>query len=160
MPVGPNAFTRALAQVPGPVAVITTIDDDGRRWGFTGSAFCSVSLDPPLVLVCLARTASTHAAFQRSGRYLVNVLGEHQTDVALRFAKSGSDRFSADDTVSCELGLPGLLTASARLACTIHQLVDAGDHTILIGLVQEAYSADHVPLTYWNRAFGRPAGLG
>ncbi|MGM1064495.1 flavin reductase family protein [Saccharothrix sp. Mg75] len=160
MPVGPAEFTAALAKVPAPVAVVTTVDEQGKRWGFTGSAFCSVSLDPPLVLVCLAKSASTHAAFRTADRYLVNVLGRHQADVALRFARSGSDRFAAEDAVSCELGLPGLLTASARLACTAHQSIDAGDHTILVGLVQAAYRADHVPLTYWDRSFTHPVGMG
>ncbi|MFD0205770.1 MULTISPECIES: flavin reductase family protein [Saccharothrix] len=159
MSVGPVEFASALSKVPAPVAVVTTVDERGRRWGFTGSAFCSASLDPPLVLVCLAKTATTHEAFRSADRYLVNVLGEHQTDVALRFARSGVDRFSADDMVPCELGLPGLLTAAARLACSVHQLVDAGDHTILIGLVEATYSVAHTPLTYWNRSFTRPVGL-
>ncbi|XVS68035.1 flavin reductase family protein [Actinosynnema sp. CA-299493] len=159
MPVGPVEFTRALSRVLGPVAVVTTADDTGRRWGFTGSAFCSVSLTPPLVLVCLAKTASTHTAFRSAGRFMVNVLSQEQADLARRFAKSGVDRFAAQDTVTCELGLPGLLEASARLACSTHQLVDAGDHSILIGLVEATHAADDVPLAYWNRGFARVQAL-
>jgi flavin reductase (DIM6/NTAB) family NADH-FMN oxidoreductase RutF len=153
--VGPVEFTRALSKVPGPVAVVTTVDDTGRRWGFTGSSFTSVSLTPPLVLVCLAKTASTHDAFRSAGRFMVNVLSQEQADLAQRFARSGVDRFAAQDAVSCELGLPGLLEASARLACSTHQLVDAGDHSILIGLVEATHAVDEVPLAYWNRRFAR-----
>jgi flavin reductase (DIM6/NTAB) family NADH-FMN oxidoreductase RutF len=149
----PAQFTHAMAQVPGPVAVATTVDATGRRWGFTATSFSSLSLDPPLVLICLNRTASTHAAFTGTSRMMINILGAGHEDVARRFATSGVDRFAAGDMRTCELGLPGLPAAIVRLACTLHRVVDAGDHSILIGQVKATYVNDQSPLVYCNRSY-------
>ncbi|MFD9128108.1 flavin reductase family protein [Kitasatospora sp. NPDC059571] len=153
-------FTRAMARVPGPVVVATTVDAAGRRWGFTASSFTSVSLDPPLVMLCLDRGASTHGAFTAAGSFLVNVLAGDQREIAVRFATSGVDRFAAGDTAPLELGLPGVPGAAVRIACTMHAVLDGGDHSILVGRVLHCASADgREPLLYVNRGFGRPAGL-
>ncbi|MEV5595089.1 flavin reductase family protein [Streptomyces sp. NPDC052496] len=152
-----TALTHTMARVPGPVTVVTTADGTGRRWGFTANSFTSVSLDPPLVLVCLAKTASTHQAFTSAGRFLVNVLAHDQEAVARRFARSGADRFAAGNMAPCELGLPGSPGACARIACTAHSVVDAGDHSVLLGRVVDTYADDRAPLVYHNRAFARPA---
>ncbi|WP_239472045.1 flavin reductase family protein [Streptomyces sp. NEAU-S7GS2] len=149
-------FTRAMARVPGPVTVVTTVDAAGTRSGFTASSFSSVSLDPPLVLVCLDRAASTHPAFAAADRFLVNVLAEGQEAIALRFAASGIDRFAAGDLKPCEAGMPGLPDACARVACTLHALVEAGDHSILVGRVEQAHTGDRPPLVHCDRAFSRP----
>ncbi|MDJ0382908.1 flavin reductase family protein [Streptomyces sp. G-G2] len=151
-----SLLTGTMARVPGPVTVVTTIDGDGKRWGFTASSFSSVSLDPPLVSVCLDKSASTHAAFATARHFLINVLTEEQHAVARRFATSGIDRFAAGDMETCELGLPGLHLAGVRVACSMHSAVDAGDHTILLGCVEETYTSDRTPLVYYNRAFARP----
>jgi len=148
-------FTRAMARVPGPVTVVTTIDPAGRPWGFTASSFSSLSLRPPLVLVCLDKTASTHAAFVTANRFLVNVLAEGQSDVAVRFAQSGLDRFAAGDTEPCELGLPGVPYACARLACLLYQVIDVGDHSIIVGQVHSVHTGDDVALAYCDRSFAR-----
>lgn len=150
-------LTRTMAHVPGPVTVVTTVDAAGRRWGFTASSFSSVSLDPPLVLVCLGKDASTHAAFTGARHFLVNVLSHGQGGVARRFAASGTDRFAAGDTEPCELGLPGLRAACVRVACSVHSVVDAGDHSILVGRVEETHVGDRTPLVHYNRSFSRPA---
>ncbi|MFE2102301.1 flavin reductase family protein [Streptomyces sp. NPDC059468] len=152
-----TALTHAMARVPGPVTVVTTVDGTGKRWGFTANSFISVSLDPPLVLVCLNKTASTHEAFTSADRFLVNVLAHGQDVVARRFARSGVDRFAAGDMASCELGLPGSHGACARVACAMHSIVDAGDHSILVGRVVDTYAVDRTPLVYYNRAFAHPA---
>lgn len=155
-------FIEAMARVPGPVAIVTTRGTTGAQWGFTGSSLSSLSLDPPLVLVCLAKTASTHPAFVTADRYLVNVLSADQSDVARRFATSGVDRFAAGDMQACELGLPGLAGASVRLACERHAVLDGGDHSILIGRVVGgtvgAVDAGG-PLIYCGRSFSRSAPL-
>ncbi|MFF4170105.1 flavin reductase family protein [Streptomyces sp. NPDC001744] len=151
-----SLLTRTMALVPAPVTVVTTVDADGRPWGFTASSFSSVSLDPPLVSVCLDKEASTHAAFSSARRFLINVLAEEQHGVARRFATSGIDRFADGAMERCELGLPGLHHTSVRVACSMHSVVDAGDHSILIGFVEEAYTSDRTPLVYYNRGFARP----
>ncbi|RKT54541.1 flavin reductase family protein [Saccharothrix australiensis] len=149
-------FTSVMAAVAGPVAVVTTVDEHGKRWGFTASAFCSLSLDPPLVLVCLARTASCHGAFVTAKSFTLNVLAHDQDDLARHFARSGPDKFEGTRMTECERGLPGLVDAAARLVCSAHSVSDGGDHSILVGRVEEAVALDRVPLIYHNRAFTRP----
>src|SRR5436305_10667794 len=130
MSVSAHEFTRAMARVPGPVIVATTIEPSGTPRGFTASSFSSLSLDPPLVLVCLDKNASTHKAFVTADHFMVNILSAQQADVARRFATSGVDRFEAGDMQPCELGLPGLPDAAARVACSLHEVLDGGDHSI------------------------------
>lgn len=154
-----HAFTGTMARVPAPVTVTTTIDRAGRQWGFTASAFSSLSLEPPLVLVCVGRAASVHSAFTSARHFLVNVLAEHQADVAARFATPGANRFTAGDTEPCELGLPGLPDAAVRVACRVHEVLDGGDHSILVGQVEATYTSPRTPLLYCDRTFGYPARL-
>ncbi len=160
MTVDHHDFLRAMARTPGPVTVVTTVARSGRRAGFTCSAFVSLSLRPPLVLVCLDRAASTHDAFVAADRFMVNVLADGQAEVALRFARSGVDRFEAGDMTPCELGLPGLAGAAARVACTTHGVLDGGDHSILVGRVEATHAGDAPPLVYCDRSFARPVPVG
>lgn len=155
--VAPTDFTHAMALVPTPVTVVTTTDAAGTHWGFTASSFSSLSLDPPLVLVCPAKTAQCHGAFLASDRFLVNVLSAEQAAVAAHFARPARDKFAAAAMVPCELGLPGLVDATARLACTTHEVLDGGDHSILVGRVAAAYEGKRDPLVYVDRGFTRPA---
>ena len=152
-------FTRAMARVPGPVVVTTTVDETGRRWGFTASSFVSLSLTPPLVTVSLDKKASTHAAFVAADQFMVNVLAHDQSDIARRFATSGVDRFASGDTVPLERGLPGIPEAVARLVCRMHDVVDGGDHSMLIGQVLHCVTpVDRDALVYVDRGFVSPAG--
>ncbi|MFB6891933.1 flavin reductase family protein [Kitasatospora sp. NPDC056327] len=148
-----DEFTQAMARVPGPVAVATTVDAEGRRWGFTGSSFSSLSLSPPLVLICLDKGASTHRAFVSAERFMINILAEEQAGLARRFATSGVDRFAAGGVEPLELGLPGIPEAAARVACTLHQVLDGGDHSILVGRVEAVHVGDRSPLVYCDRSF-------
>ncbi len=150
------SFTRAMARVPSPVTVVTTYGPDGVPYGFTAGSFCSASLDPPLVLVYLDKGASTHPAFSTTRRFLVNVLGRGQQEVADRFATSGTDRFAAGDMSPLELGLPGLPGASARIACGLHSVLDAGDHTVLLGRVEKTFTSGRTPLVHVDRLFHHP----
>ncbi|AVV41409.1 flavin reductase family protein [Streptomyces sp. ID05-04B] len=155
----PLSFTQAMARVPGPVVVATTVDEHGRRWGFTASSFVSLSLDPPLVMVGLDKRASTHGAFTAADHFMINVLASDQSAIARRFAASGVDRFAAGDTVPLELGLPGIPQALVRLVCRMHDVVDGGDHSILIGGVDDCVGPEHrEALVYVDRSFVRPAG--
>lgn len=91
--------------------------------------------------------------------FMVNVLAQDQADIALRFAQSGVDRFQADDTVPLELGLPGIEAAAARVACAKQDVLDGGDHSILIGRVEATQVGAGTPLVYCGRAFLRPTAL-
>lgn len=157
MPIlDPSEFTNAMAAVPSPVTVVTTRDETGRCWGFTASSFTSLSLDPPLVLVCLAKSAGSHEAFVTADRFLVNVLSSRQAELASHFARGGLDKFATQETVPCELSLPGVPGATARLGCAVHEIADGGDHSILIGRVVRVHASEQDPLIYHRRTFTRP----
>jgi len=153
MPTDHASFLHAMAQVPTPVTVVTTRTSDGHRYGFTASAFCSLSARPPLILVCLAKTSSCHPAFTRTGSFMVNLLAEDHQEVARAFARGGQDKFTDSTMTECELGLPGLPDAAARLACTTHAVLDGGDHSILVGQVERTAVLEQQPLVYHNRQF-------
>jgi flavin reductase (DIM6/NTAB) family NADH-FMN oxidoreductase RutF len=147
-----NAFRAALGAVCTPVAVVTSALD-GRPHGTTVSAFCSLSLDPPLVLVSLDRGSDLLGMVRHAGGYGINVLEHDQQELALGFARKGDDKF-ADVSWSLDRGLPRLDGVGLWLACTVHELVDGGDHVIVVGRVEHAEHAACLPLLYQQRTFG------
>lgn len=146
-------FREAMAGFPSGVTIVTTADDDGRWWGFTATSFCSVSMDPPLVLVCLARGAECHPVFARAERWIVHVVHPEHADLALRFATRGADKFTDAGFAADERGLPVLDRACVTLNCTTHARHDGGDHTILVGHVQRTRLGDEDPAVYFRRGF-------
>lgn len=118
------------------VTVVTTIDKSGSPRGFTANSFTSVSLDPPLLLVCLAKSSSGLATFQSAERFAVNILSEEQEEVSRTFAKPVEDRFAAVNWRPGPYGSPVFDGASAWFDCAVHDCVDAGDHLILVGRVE------------------------
>ncbi|MGE0543026.1 MAG: flavin reductase family protein [Dehalococcoidia bacterium] len=153
--VDTTAFRNAMAQFASGVTVVTTTDDDGIPWGFTASAFSSLSLDPPLVLVCLEKKAESHAAFHSTDKFTVSILAEGQRDEAMRFAARGTDKFGSFDVIVGDAtGLPLIPGAMVHLECRMHDRLPGGDHTILIGEVLSASTQDKPPLLHHNRRFG------
>lgn len=151
------AFRNALARFASGVTVVTTIDSGGTPVGFTASAFSSLSLDPPLVLVCLEKKAESHAAFAETEHFAISVLAEGQGDTAWRFAKRGTNKFAGFETERGEAtGMPLVPDAHVQLECRMYERLPGGDHTILIGEVLSARSDDEsAPLVHYNRLFGR-----
>ena len=145
-------FVAALAAVCTPVAVVTSHHRD-RPHGTTVSAFCSLSLDPPMVLVSLDRSSDLLAMVSESGRFGVNVLSHDQGELAQRFARKGADKFDGVEW-DLHLGVPRLTGVATWLACKVDRLVEGGDHLVAYGLVEHAESAPGDPLLYRNRAFG------
>jgi Conserved protein/domain typically associated with flavoprotein oxygenases, DIM6/NTAB family len=153
-----KVFRDALSTFPSGVTIVSTTDDEGRHWGFTASSFSSVSMDPPLVLVCLAKSADSHPAFVRAKRYVINILGEHQQDIAVHFSRKGVDKFgphpfrfgTVDDPHP-----PVLAGSLASLHCLAYDAYDAGDHTVLVGEVVHVEKGEAAPLVYFNRGFRR-----
>ncbi len=144
----PRALREAFGAFATGVTVVTGIDADGQRVGLTANSFTSVSLDPPLLLVCPARTASALPALQASWRFAVNVLSLDQQCVAERFTQRGVDRF-ADDGWSLWHGVPVLAGTCASFVCDVHAVLDGGDHAILVGRVKALRTApDNEPLLY------------
>lgn len=130
-------FRAAMARFASGVVIATTLDANGRPWGFTASAFCSVSLEPPLVLVCLGRSAECHAAFAAAGRLAISILAPGQDAVARRFATRGADKFAGDDMLLLEDGLAAVRHAAAILSCRLRDCLPGGDHSILLCAVEE-----------------------
>jgi flavin reductase ActVB len=149
------AFRNALGAFASGVTVVTTKNAEGTPFGFTATSFASLSLSPPLVLVCLAHTADCYPVFIVSDRFAINVLGDDQAPVATRFAQRGTDKF-ADLPFSsgASSGMPILAGASAHLECRVFERLPSGDHTILVGEVIAAHRGTAPPLLYHDRRFG------
>jgi flavin reductase ActVB len=162
IPLDEERFRDSMAHVAASVSVVCTVDASGRPHGLTVSSLCSLSMHPPLVLICLQQGSSTVRALCESEQFAVSVLGRGQEATARRFAARSSDRFSNRDgdnggngaLVSPEaIGPPVLEGALAWLRCRRHRLMEAGDHTILIGLVEEAVTHPGRPLVYYDRGY-------
>ncbi|WP_448582433.1 flavin reductase family protein [Thermaurantiacus sp.] len=137
------------------VTIVTATDARGRRVGFTANSFASVSLEPPMLLVCPAAGASSLEAIRESGRFGVSVLAADQRMLAERFAKRGVDRFAEGAWVEAESGVPLLEGAAANFACALAHDVPAGDHVVLIGLIESFRAApERPPLTYLRGRYG------
>lgn len=147
-------FREALSRFASGVTVVTTIDGDERQWGFTANAFCSLSIDPPLVLVCLDESAECYQTFMNAERFMINILPTYHEQLALRFAKKGTDKFVGGGFLADQTGLPILQDAIGTLRCAAHARLDGGDHIILIGRVEEAEHRDDAPpLLYFRGGF-------
>jgi flavin reductase (DIM6/NTAB) family NADH-FMN oxidoreductase RutF len=146
------AFRAALGAVCAPVAVVTSFFDH-RPHGTTVSAFCSLSLEPPLVLVALDRDSDLLRMIRSARRYGINVLAHGQEAIATRFARKGPDKFDDVDW-ALDAGLPRLGETASWIACRLHELVDGGDHVIAVGFVEHAQASPAHPLLYRQREFG------
>jgi flavin reductase (DIM6/NTAB) family NADH-FMN oxidoreductase RutF len=147
------AFREAISHFVTGVTVITTLSD-GRLAGMTASAVASVSLDPILLLVCINSELPTHRAIAAAGRFVVNVLGEGQEALAVRFARPAVDKFEG---VPLRRGheLPVLEEAIAHFTCEVTERLPGGDHSIFIGRVRECGAVPGKrPLVYFRSSFG------
>jgi flavin reductase (DIM6/NTAB) family NADH-FMN oxidoreductase RutF len=150
--VSPQRFRDLMAAVCAPVTVVTTLNDNTPH-GATVSSFASLSLDPPLVTIALDRHSALLAQIRAVGRFGVNLLNHGQTDLATLFARRGADRF-AETVWYLDDGLPRLDGAAAWMVCHVHDVVDGGDHELIIGHVEAAGRTELAPLIYAYRTFG------
>jgi flavin reductase (DIM6/NTAB) family NADH-FMN oxidoreductase RutF len=148
-----QVFRDVVGRFTSGVTVITTTVD-GARFGTTASAFSSLSMEPPMVLVCLNRTSDTGAAVLRAGAFAVNILSEEQQDVAYRFARKG-DKFAGLEHDTGRRGVPVLRDTLAHLECEVDETVTGGTHTVFLARVTLAAGHDGTPLTYYRGRFGR-----
>jgi flavin reductase (DIM6/NTAB) family NADH-FMN oxidoreductase RutF len=158
MPVDATAFRRALAQFATGVTVVTTRDAAGQPMGLTVNAFSAVSLDPPLVLVCIDRRSETHGGFEASGLFGVSVLSEDQEHFSRRFAQPGREKFAAKDLHLCEEGLALVPGALAHIVCRVLTSTHAGDHTIYVGEVARLEISPGRPLLFHASGYRRLEG--
>jgi flavin-dependent trigonelline monooxygenase, reductase component len=132
----PRALRDAFGSFLTGVTVITANDASGRPIGFTANSFASVSIDPPLLLVCIAKTSRNFATVTSAKGFAVNVLSDKQMTVSNTFAKPVEDRFATVEWKHGPHGSPILASVSAWFDCSMEKIVDAGDHAILIGHVE------------------------
>lgn len=150
--IDPGALRRALGSFLTGVTVVATFQEDGSPRGFTANSFTSVSLNPPLVLVCIAKTASSCAAFTAAPHFSVNILAEHQASISMLFASKAADKFAQVAWQHGPIGSPIIDDAAAWFDCHRHEVVDAGDHVILIGRVAGFGERAANPLGYCKGA--------
>jgi flavin reductase (DIM6/NTAB) family NADH-FMN oxidoreductase RutF len=151
-----------MSAFPTGVAVVTTLDAGGEPRGLTTNALCSVSAEPPLLLVCVDRESRTLPALVHSGRFLVNFLAEQRHELARLFASKAEDKFAGVAWEPGPGGLPRLHEDSLAYAeCETEQVLEAGDHVILTGLVVSGIAPDpeSVPILYFRRAYSSPLVL-
>lgn len=158
-----DAFKQAMCSFPTGVVIAAALDSDGEPWGFTASSFSSVSLDPPLVLVCLAKIADCHCAFTSARMFSINILRSSDEALARRFATRGVSKFEGDEFTACEDGPPVMGNAVAALVCRRYADHDCGDHTIIVGEVKSIVQASpEDALVYYRRDYwqlSRTAGV-
>lgn len=142
------------------VTVVTALDEAGLPIGFTANSFSSVSLNPALLLVSIAKTSGNYARFMAAKSFAINILSEDQKDVSNTFAKPVEDRFATVKWQIGPYGAPILAGVSAWFDCSTHQVVDAGDHAILIGQVEAFEASGQSGLGYYRGSYFTPAQAG
>jgi flavin reductase (DIM6/NTAB) family NADH-FMN oxidoreductase RutF len=158
-----SGIREVFGALPTAVAVVTTLDDQGVPRGLTCNAVCSVSLEPPLLLVCVGKFSATAPAMHKSGAFVVNFLAGHGAGLSQRFAGRGEHKFDGvrwSGSVPAG-GAPVLVDdVVSAAACTTHQVVEAGDHWIFLGEVREVTSAGGLPLVYCRQGYSSWAADG
>jgi flavin reductase (DIM6/NTAB) family NADH-FMN oxidoreductase RutF len=154
----PERFRDVMSQWASGVTIVTTLHDQ-QRIGITASSFSSLSLHPPLVLVCINRKLYTHEAIHAFGAFAINILDAQHVEWGMRFAGMRpelADRFAGIETTTAVTGCPILGGVVGWLDCTVHTTFPAGDHTIFIGAVRAVgvHGAGD-PLLYFRRAWRR-----
>jgi flavin reductase (DIM6/NTAB) family NADH-FMN oxidoreductase RutF len=137
------------------VTVVTTKAADGSDQGMTVSAFCSLSLDPPLILICIEKTASVHGALTTAPAFIINVLSEKQEQTARRFSIVDIDRFEGVGFSRSRNGIVILDDVLAVIECNRYALHDGGDHTIIVGEVEAGRAENGAPLLYYRGGYAQ-----
>lgn len=151
--VTPDEFRRACGRFATGVAIATVLDRQGAPHGLTVSSFTSVSLDPPLVLICLGHEVTMIESFREARHFGINVLSASQREISERFARKGFDRFTGLSWIPGETGAPLLPGVLAAIECAVEQRVTSGDHDILIGRMVRAQVTEGEPLVYFASAY-------
>ena len=156
MTLDPDSFRSVLGRFASGIAVLTALDGDGRDVGMTVSAFCSVSLQPPLLQACVDRTASMFDALQHAESFGVNILASEQEALSRRFAAvESSHRFDGLGYGRGDNGVVLLDDALAHMECRIVARHAAGDHMLFIGEVERATAQDGRPLLYYRGGYAQ-----
>lgn len=151
MTVTKDDFKAVMGSFAAGVTIVTTVDEEGRKWGLTATAFTSVSMDPPLCLVCVDKRAGSHGPLTSSRRFAVNMLAAGQDELSNRFASRIDDKFDGVAHHAGEAtGCPVLDDALASMECTVTDVFAGGDHDIFVGRLEAVTVNDGDPLLYWR----------
>lgn len=143
------SLREVMSAYPTGVTIVAACEESGAPYGLTVNSFTSVSLDPPLVLVCIGHSSTSHERLVASPTFSVNVLSAEQGDVAARFAREPSvGRFEDVDWEPGASGCPVFPGAVASLECAVHEVLSGGDHSILVGRVSRSRLADRPALVF------------
>lgn len=152
-----RAFRDAMGCFATGITVVSTVTADGRAVGMTVNSFSSVSLDPPLVLYCLAHQASNYDAFSTTGRFAISVLRHDQREFSQGFSGTGDSFFNEIEYEETDFGCPLVPDAIAVFECLTEAVHDGGDHVIVVGSVERVrHTSDGEPLLFYR---GRYAEL-
>jgi flavin reductase (DIM6/NTAB) family NADH-FMN oxidoreductase RutF len=157
--IDPLTMRRTIGRFATGVAVVT-VHDGSEPHGMTVNSLTSVSLDPPLLLVCLTIGARTTDAVVQAGRFAVNILGARQEEIALRFARRGADHFNGLPLRYGDHQVPVVPEALAHLECVVERHFEAGDHIVVIGEVRRVCDRAGAPLAFLGGRFGDLAERG
>ena len=156
-PIDEAVFKLAMSHFASGVTVVTTAHD-GTRYGMTVASFASLSLHPPLVVVCIECGVKTHDAIEAAGKFGVSILSAEQAEISGRFAsKKVEDRFAGVSVRDGELGVPLIDGAICMLECRVHSRLPGGDHTIFVGEVVGAHTSEAAPLLYFRSGYHKLA---
>jgi flavin reductase (DIM6/NTAB) family NADH-FMN oxidoreductase RutF len=153
--IDPDTFRSVLGRFASGVTIVTAQDDAGVDHGMTVSAFCSLSLDPPLVLLCVDHAASMYELLLTHPRFGVSILSSNQEAYSRRFADPDSDRFDGIAYSRGESGVVLLEESLAHLECRVTEHYEGGDHTIFIAEVEHAEPRDGRPLMYYRGGYAQ-----
>jgi flavin reductase (DIM6/NTAB) family NADH-FMN oxidoreductase RutF len=153
MPVSKDEFRSAMGRFASGVTVVTIKPEDDKPSGITVSAFSSLSLEPPLILVCVDKRASIHDLLQEGRYFAVNILAEDQEVTSRRFASKDLDRFDGTGYKSGATGAPILDGALAAIECRVAHSYPGGDHTIIVGEVEGVTVTEGKPLAYFRGGY-------
>lgn len=152
-----TVFRDAISRFATGVTIVTAASR-GHDYGTTVSAFTSLSLEPPMLLICLNRSSVTHDAIRDTGFFAVSVLAEGQGGLAQHFARKGEDKFTEVEIVRRDSGVPIVAAALASFECRVSETVTGGTHTVFLAEVLSAVAQEGDPLTYFRGKFGRLEG--
>ncbi len=153
MPVTQEEFRTALSRFASGVTIVTTKDASGVLHGITVSAFCSVSLEPPLILICIEKITGSHYAFEESNVFVVNILREGQDNLSEHFASQFPNKFDDIEYSLNTEGIPVLEGALVNLECRLSFAHNGGDHSIFVGEVEKVTVREGMPLIHFQSEY-------
>ncbi|HYV97216.1 MAG TPA: flavin reductase family protein [Gemmatimonadaceae bacterium] len=153
--VDPSTFRAALSRLASGISVVSCVSPDGRDHGMTVTALCSLSLDPPLILVCVDRAATMHPHLLTATHFAVSMLSLDQEALSRRFAETTDNKFDGVAFVRDAAGCPLLADALVHLECEMWAHHDGGDHTIFVGRVRRAATRDGEPLLHYRGGYAK-----